>query len=474
MSTFNDRKTTHFWVDSETSPNLEKRDIIVRYDADSEKRHVTPDEVAQQAGMMPLIRVGDYRVSGTDIASVNLTIGESFLPVISITFKDQYTRFQKNVTSRQELLDFFYGSTRDAYFIKQQYRVLNTYISPSSPYVTVDAKMWVPEFYKKHIRSFDDKTSYEVIKELCKECKIGLWTNIRETNDRQKWIQDNCTNLEFIQRVISKAFISDETRIISFIDQYDYLNLIDINSALNNRSIEKVSVNPYTHEDMTETDVILSNKRAGQDNKKPNDEKNENIFPIQRWANSFTYGQNEEVIPEKIERNTWSIDKRKIEIEQTTLESNTKLIPTTSYISTKWSNVHDNYDSVEKERGTKILHFSQGDTLEVEMRYPCYFLYPWMYVPVRMFYSKIKGEHDDQTSESTAEEMYDKTAKMKFPDENDTLEYENILHSGDYIIESITYTFEDPDTDASVDSFCKQILKLHRQPLNNPPKQLLL
>lgn len=473
MATYNDRKTTKFWVDSSTKPSLKKRDIIVRYDEDADKRGVEPDEVAQQAGGRPLLRIRDYRLSSSDLASVNLEIGESLLPLITVTFKDEAVRFQKNVTSKQEFVDFFYGSTKDGYYIKQQYRLLDTYLTPSGPYVTINAQLWIPKIYEIKTRSFKNKSSYEVIKEICKECEIGLWTNIRTTNDTQTWIQDKCTTLEFLKKVISHCFVSDESRVIAFVDQYDYLNLIDVNSAINNREKEKVKVNPYTHEDLKdEYDVILSNKRAGQDNKKLDDEKNHNLFPIERWCVGFSYGDNEDNLPNKIIRNVIDGDAREIEIESNEIESNTNLIASYSYLTKKSENIHEKYLSVEYERPYKIAHFQQGDTIEAVMKYPCYFLYPWMYVPVRLFYSKTKGEHDDQTSEATAEEMYDKTANMKYPDENDTFEYENILHSGDYIIESITYEFVDPDADPDEELNCRQILKLHRQPLNEIPKQL--
>lgn len=473
MATYNDRKTTKFWVDPDTKPALEKRDIYVRYDADADKRGVEPDIIAQQAGGRPLIRIGDYRLSSVNLSSVSLEIGEMLLPVISITFKDEEIRFQKNVTSKQELVDFFYGSTKDGYYIKQQYRLLNTYLTPSGPYVTVSAQLWVPKLYEIKTRSFKKKSSYEVIKELCKECGLGLWTNIRTTNDTQTWIQAADTNLEFLKNVITHCFVSDESRVIAFIDQYDYLNLIDVNAAINNREKEKVKVNPYTHEDLKEEfEVVLSNKLDGQDNKKQKDEKNQNMFPIEQWCVGFSYGQNEDELPGKIKRNIIDGNKRKIEIESSVIESNTKLIPSISYLTKKCSCVHDNYIQAELERSYKIAHFQQGDTIEAVMRYPCYFLYPWMYTPVRLFYMKTKGEHDDQTSDMTAEEMYDKTANIKFPDENDAMEYENVLHSGDYIIESISYEFVDPDSDPEEELNCKQILRLHRQPLNEIPKQL--
>lgn len=466
---FNDRTSTHF--KEILKPNLEKRDIVVRYDEELQDSGTEPQTIANQAGVPPLIRVDNYLVVNTDVISLRLTIGETFLPQLSLTFRDSPERFKLIATSKKSFVSFFYGTLKDGYFIKQEYLITELNISPLSNEVTVYGSFWVPEFYKQYIRGFSELTSFNCIKKLCEECKLGLWTNIDDTVDSQTWIQDNCTTLEFLQKVASHAYVSEDTKLLFFIDQYDYLNVIDVTKAIQNRDIETItkhtlSGKPFASDEPNPREVILSSRKLDEDNTAP--QNRDNIFPIAEWSPTYNYGSNAEELPLTINRNELKISEQPIQLESTQLQTTTDLIDHGYYYAPVWDDVHPKYASVRNEVNLKMIHYSQGDTITAAMAWPCMFLYPWMYVPVKIFYMKERTMHDEQTNTEDAETIIQNAPPFDDPSKPSDGERLDELHSGDYVIESITYDLS-PDFNGDMRNML-QTVKLHRPILNPIPE----
>jgi hypothetical protein len=75
-------------------------------------------------------------------------------------------------------------------------------------------------------------TSFNAIKLLCADMKLGLVSNIENTNDLQFYKQNAMNNIDYLINVCSQIYVSDETIVHCFIDQHYRLNVVDINKVL--------------------------------------------------------------------------------------------------------------------------------------------------------------------------------------------------------------------------------------------------
>jgi len=85
-----------------------------------------------------------------------------------------------------------------------------------------------------HYTKFEtyDETSYDLLKKLADNFKLGWATNVTSSNDKMKWINPGGTYLNFIKDVTKHAFIDKDSFIWTFIDFYHNLNYINIQKEL--------------------------------------------------------------------------------------------------------------------------------------------------------------------------------------------------------------------------------------------------
>lgn len=85
----------------------------------------------------------------------------------------------------------------------------------------------------KNYESFNDKTSYDVCKDIAGEVGLGLMSNVTASNDKMTWINPGMNRYLFLaNEVIKKAWISESSFVWSFVDFYYNINYIDIEKAL--------------------------------------------------------------------------------------------------------------------------------------------------------------------------------------------------------------------------------------------------
>jgi hypothetical protein len=71
-------------------------------------------------------------------------------------------------------------------------------------------------------------TSFETIQKIAGEMGVGFASNITNTKDAQTWINPADTRMEFIKNITSAAYKNDDSFLISYVDFYYNINLIDI------------------------------------------------------------------------------------------------------------------------------------------------------------------------------------------------------------------------------------------------------
>lgn len=106
-------------------------------------------------------------------------------------------------------------------------------------------------------------SSFDVIKQLCADMKLGLVSNLDNTNDVQLYKQNAMNNIDYLIDVCSQIYVSDETIVHCFVDQHYRLNVIDVNKVLDGKAeIKKITKDVVYFNDLdTPEDVVLTNDR---------------------------------------------------------------------------------------------------------------------------------------------------------------------------------------------------------------------
>lgn len=182
-------------------------------------------------GMKPFIWFNDVQI---DLISKFRLSSSSFLPTIFIEFEDKYSyydnlRFPNDdarvrvfISSRSELLRPIYCEFKVTSFVKSGQ---NSY--------RLEGMLNVNRMYIEKIESFNNVTSFNVLKQIAKLSKLGYSVNVSDTDDKMTWINPNERTMDFCKDVIRRSYKSDQSFMFGFVDLYYNLNFIDIETQLN-------------------------------------------------------------------------------------------------------------------------------------------------------------------------------------------------------------------------------------------------
>ena len=91
----------------------------------------------------------------------------------------------------------------------------------------------IPKLFAENCQTLDAAGSLDHLELVARELEIGLATNIDATDDSQSRIQAYETYLEFIKSIAKDAYIDEESFTKFYIDQYYYLNYVEVNKIFN-------------------------------------------------------------------------------------------------------------------------------------------------------------------------------------------------------------------------------------------------
>lgn len=409
------------------APNIIVDDIIIFKDEnETEEQNIN---AAERIGYnLPIMKINNFVVERGMIENCTLTIGNDLLPELYLTINDDKFRLREILTSERLSIVANFGTTRDPYYIKQEFILNNINGMATSPIIYVSGYLYVPELFESEIISYKDKTSFQVIMEICKKCNLGLLSNIEDSNDTQTWINDNKPNILFLNKILSHSYINDNTYLECFIDQYNYLNIIDVKKSFENTETEKSQINPIDGTQLEQqVDVKLSSSQFDENN----------IFKIHSWNLNLDYGSTTKNIPTKINRNIIDVDTNEPVLSKSEVNIFEELLKQHEYQIPQFESIHNNYLTSKRERGFINTYLKQGDSIIAQMFTPVMLLYPYQYVPTELF---INGRRKDAENQEAAnlEQIWNETTTTAEP-----LEFKDELHSGDYIIRSIKLSIED-------------------------------
>lgn len=130
--------------------------------------------------------------------------------------------------------------------IRMDFDILSIVSSPS-PQSHGDSNVFmfvcvlrVPGLYSEYCKAFKDKTSFETVRTVAKELKLGFATNMTSTSDKMTWVCPFISYMQFITDTTRHAYTSEDSFIAAFVDKYYHLNFVNIRQQLNDdKDVEK-------------------------------------------------------------------------------------------------------------------------------------------------------------------------------------------------------------------------------------------
>lgn len=394
-------------------PSLIAKEIIVRTDKGEDT-----SEVERFIGSSyPLVRILDRTVEQGNLLEFKYNIGRNFLPEVDIRIQDDEYRLREILKSNIDTITVYLSNNIDGTFSKQEYIITYVDSSPEDETITLNGILYVPNFFKRDMRAFEG-TSMDVLKKICTETGLGLSTNITP-NDKMVRIQDNSTNLDFIRNVISTAQCA---AVHAFIDQWSFLNFVDMKIAYGTKDVINYTINPFSGEPLSKPqDLVLSNNRIDT----------EIVGKIAFWAAADEYGLKSLSYVNAYDVENFNL----VELDKTTntnvpaqaeeiRDSKRKLLSESDNV---WSGyfLSKHYNWFTKDT------LNQSSELKLRMQYPLHALHAGLSLPVEIYNTQKRTDSYNQTDKEitlidmpqvTGEEMLKLT--------------KNELYSGQYYLSS--------------------------------------
>lgn len=217
-------------------PNIKIQDIEFNLGPKDDNGKI--DMISNDIGRLPHVEIGTNIIDSSSIILLQL-FNDQFLPRLNMKFKDRGGELIDALLPIDDnIIKIFIQSSNDNLMpIRIDFKI--TQIKPTKDksgdnmniIFELDGIMDVSGLYYSLYESFDD-TSYNILKKIAIESKLGFASNINNTNDKMVWVNPALSYMEFIQTVVNFSYISQDTFLYSYIDFYYNLNYIDIETAL--------------------------------------------------------------------------------------------------------------------------------------------------------------------------------------------------------------------------------------------------
>lgn len=220
-------------------------------------------------GKYPYVSFQNVLIEPQDISYLKI-FNSQFLPMLEINFTDPKSVFndEKLPLDDSAISIFIRSSSEVLRPIRMDFKVLNFSINKNNggnsnlvEYHLL-ATLHISELFYTPFRAMND-TSFNVLKTLSTENKLGFATNIKDTVDKMGWINPSYTVKEFMEHVTMRSYLNDSSFLFSFIDFYYNLNYVDIETELKESTNDQYQIfeNDIKKDknDMIVTKLILNN-----------------------------------------------------------------------------------------------------------------------------------------------------------------------------------------------------------------------
>ena len=201
-----------------------------------------PNQIpSKRAGdLVPMVIINGYTLSDTDLLQFELSLTEE-MPKLYIKFSDSRNMFTiDNYPRDGGIINVRLASKNPEIYksIRLDFDIIRVYGNPTQPEAgtptfTMFGQCSIPGLFAEDCKSFGEGTSLDHLEAIATDLKLGLATNVTGTNDSMIRLCPYGSRLDFIKDTVNSSYIGENSFQDFHIDQYYYLNFIDINHQIN-------------------------------------------------------------------------------------------------------------------------------------------------------------------------------------------------------------------------------------------------
>lgn len=203
------------------------------------------DDFTNGLGYAPFIWYKGFSIEERYITNLRL-YHEGLIPKIEFTFKETKDILKSNVTPTDDsTIDLFLNSTSSnlkSLHINFKIESFEQGVEKVGQTYTIVGTMNIPNIYLVGNKSYNN-TSFSTLREICRELEIGFNSNITDTDDKMSWRNTNKKIYEFMDNIIARSYISDESYMVGYIDYYYCFNYVDVEKEMNRDNSKDVGIN---------------------------------------------------------------------------------------------------------------------------------------------------------------------------------------------------------------------------------------
>jgi hypothetical protein len=213
------------------------------------------DRLMSSFGINPFFWYNGIQIQERYINKLELYY-EGIVPKAKVTFIDALGIINSN--ERMPLSDtkfeiFFNSRSNSLKSIHLRFKIEVNQINKNKTN-TISGIIDIPEFYKIDYNSYN-MSSFNTLRELCRNHKIGFNSNIEQTNDSMRWIRNGITTSDFMKNILEHSYISDTSFIQGYIDYYWSFNFVDIEKEWLRDISNDVGINSTGISSLSEDDL---------------------------------------------------------------------------------------------------------------------------------------------------------------------------------------------------------------------------
>jgi hypothetical protein len=192
--------------------------------------------VAESMGNLPLFNYHGSIINHKDIQTMRL-YHDGIVPKVKILFNDTNEVMSENPPQDDTTFEIFIKSWSNN--LKSPHLVfkIEDHKKLENKLYSITGTIDLSELYRMKFKVYKG-TSFNVIREICKDLKIGFNSNIENTADEMPWRNIGDRPHKFLGEIIKHSYISDESFMAGYIDFYYCFNYVDIEKEMK-RDISK-------------------------------------------------------------------------------------------------------------------------------------------------------------------------------------------------------------------------------------------
>lgn len=229
------------------------------------------NDIAGGVGLTPLIWYNGHQIDNKDVQYFEL-YNDGLLPKAKMTIIDTLgvIKSPKGRALSDTKFEIFLNSGSDLLKSIHLRFKLEKQKDRRGGKVELSGSLDLEDFYKVESKSYDG-TSFEILKTISKEHKLGFNSNITNTNDKMTWRRNFIEKDVFIRNVIKHSYISDDSFLGGYIDYYWCFNYVDVEKEWKRDIKDDIGLNTQGVQTLKSTDEEKVAKLELMNDKSSND-----------------------------------------------------------------------------------------------------------------------------------------------------------------------------------------------------------